>query len=757
MIDPTHPAAPTPPPTNIEDILAHQANDAMAKGADAGAVTDRLGQSIRWLRSNPDAVNQAHGAIVQGANPVAVAGRIWQTAQKAPKIPAGPGKDYSASSSASGNITLPANPSTPAAQPSFLERAKTGLSNTLDQIVHHPLDSAASLITAPLTSAYEALAAPVVGSKRAESDYLRGKGIDVPNMAGYGETITKQNTPSAESPSTQLAGGLQTTANVLAGPLAKYVTGATAPVLGPLLSRLAGSAATGATVGAAYDPNDPGVGAVTGGVVGTILHPVGAAAESGLRKIAPASINPDNALPNRASRIILKNVDPTDLMTSVAGSGGKPVSVADLGGTGAQELLATASRVPSPGRAQVLDALDQRQQDQLGRMKGDVESALGLQDKNVYDLADQLMENRRKAAAPLYEAAFANSGPIDDPTVNRILNTPAGKQAYRQALVDAANNFHELPEIHRPIQRQSSVLGADGKPVMMDDIEYVKSPDLRTLDYVKKALDRQGRWGEVVPSGGTASTDAGTARNLSRQLVTALDAKVPEYGVARQQFAGDVAMSDALEQGGKFVNTDARLTTKMLRDMSPSEQEMYRIGALDNVRQVMDKSADGADLVKRVFGNTEKRAQLQSLINDPAAFEQLQSALGIESKMNRTRNTVTGNSSTDARRLASDEFDQMAGGVSVGQHAADLVTHPVRTLVGKGVDFANRARQGIVGQTASEVTRQLSAGSDGNTAAVQAVIQRLIKSAQRKRTPFINPSLARMAGTSQANQTGGQP
>lgn len=735
---------------DFENILAHQANDAIAQGADPRQVTTRLGTAIRWLRANPSAIDQAHAALSQGADPKAVSGRIWQVAQSSSRP---------SPHDTPGNIDLRGGttPAVPVEQSGFLDRAGSAIKGTLNQLVSHPLDTIGSIVAAPVRSAVGLLDTPVVGEEVSPARANFGKGGNLLGASSYRAppkgTITAQNTPNAESLADLNAAGAQTVANIGAGKVAGAVTEAASPIVGRLAGRVLGSTATGATIGAAYDPRDPGVGAVAGGVAGTVLHPVGAVVEGGVRKLLPASIAPENATANRSTAIVLKKlgqdqVTPQDVAARVADANGKPVTIADVAGPNTRELLATASRVPSPGKQQILDAMQLRHEAQGQRISGDLESSLGMQQQDVHAIKDQLIQSRRETARPLYEKAFAGAGPIDDPTVTRILATPAGKQAYQQALVDAANNFHDLPAIHRQIQRPSSVLDANGKPLLVDDIEYTKAPDLRTLDYVKKVLDRHGRWGDVLPSGGTASTDAATARSLSYQLADALDKKVPAYRTARQQFAGDVALQDAFEGGQDFLTNDARLTAKQLREMSPGEQEMYRISVLDALRRTIDKTPDGADAVRRIFGNTERRNQLQTLIGDPTAFGRLQQSLGIESGMTRTRAAVTGNSATDARRVASEEFAADAGGNSVD--VAGAVRHPVRYAIAKAADKVNQVRQGLVGKTASAVAGKLTAGASGNSADLQAVIQQLIDATQRRRSGRL--IIPRAAGIATANQ-----
>lgn len=74
---------PTGKAKSIEQILAENANDAIAQGADVDAVNARLSQMVGHLRSNRGLSDQANQALAAGADPRKVSGRIWQMAQSA--------------------------------------------------------------------------------------------------------------------------------------------------------------------------------------------------------------------------------------------------------------------------------------------------------------------------------------------------------------------------------------------------------------------------------------------------------------------------------------------------------------------------------------------------------------------------------------------------------------------------------------------------------------------------------------------------
>lgn len=131
------------------------------------------------------------------------------------------------------------------------------------QMVEHPLETVEGLAKAPFQS-LAAATAPVIGETQAQRpwfDYGPGYNPADRQQAAPGQAITAANTKGAIAPQAQRAGMRQTVANLAAAPLAAI------PVVGP--------AVAGAVAGAAYDPEDPWVGAVLGGGLGGALHAAG--------------------------------------------------------------------------------------------------------------------------------------------------------------------------------------------------------------------------------------------------------------------------------------------------------------------------------------------------------------------------------------------------------------------------------------------------------------------------------------------------
>lgn len=163
----------------------------------------------------------------------------------------------------------PQGPNDPRYAPSLLERAIPAVAAGAEDMVRHPIKTAASLVTAPLESAAKAFNTPVEGERVSAARENRGKAGRLPGALPAGSTITKENTPGAISEREFLAAGAQTIANAALPGIAGAVEKGMARVgASKLAGATAGAGVAGATVGATYSPDDPALGAVAGFLLG---------------------------------------------------------------------------------------------------------------------------------------------------------------------------------------------------------------------------------------------------------------------------------------------------------------------------------------------------------------------------------------------------------------------------------------------------------------------------------------------------------
>lgn len=273
--------------------------------------------------------------------------------------------------------------------------------------------------------------------------------------------------------------------------------------------------------------------------------------------------------------------------------------------------------------------------------------------------------------------------------------------------------------------RQRIIASVQGGPA---EASATPALPVQAIDYMKRRLDDviEGR----MRSGKMGRTEARVLRNRLREVLSEVDEQVPEYAAARAQFAGDAAVEEAFEAGRSgsrslglkgFLQEDPRRVAKALEGMSPSEQEFYRRGALDAVREKLEKSADGRDLTKILDGNTEMRARLRLLFKDDDSYRQfVDRVLEPRKRMAGTEMFVLGGSPT--ARIQQEQGDLAAASL---EPIARVATGGVRQIGPMLLNNAFTSRmRGVTEATADALGGRLTAGAGGQ-AELTAVLQEL--------------------------------
>ncbi|HEX6939364.1 MAG TPA: hypothetical protein VF158_08125 [Longimicrobiales bacterium] len=341
----------------------------------------------------------------------------------------------------------------------------------------------------------------------------------------------------------------------------------------------------------------------------------------------------------------------------------------DVGETGGpiQRLARAAESIPSEGAERIRRTLRERAEEAPTRIKAALQREAKLTFEDAVQTADELAAKRAADAAPLYRAAYQHA--VSDDVVRGLFDDPEFQRAYRLAQRTAAQEVGarqalETAGLPVPLDLQDAEVlpklfevDADGRVTFV-----TKSIPVRALDYMKSALQ------EVIDQdiAGGRLTKRG-AMMLKRKLdafLARVDELVPEYAQARATFAGqsrimeafDAARNGSAEMGlRKFLVEDPRKIERALEKLSPSEQEFYARGALDAVRERLESSADGRDLTRVIFGNSEMRRRIRSLFQSDADFNRFRQAMMRERRMAEGERFILGGSPT--ARIQAEQAD----------------------------------------------------------------------------------------------------
>jgi hypothetical protein len=274
-----------------------------------------------------------------------------------------------------------------------------------------------------------------------------------------------------------------------------------------------------------------------------------------------------------------------------------------------------------------------------------------------------MVDALRRRADTMYKDAYA-VGEVNDPKIQTILNAPEVKGAYdtarkiAEAQASLARIRGEDPAQFALREIYTPVLDNAGR---MIELKLSHAPDVRTLDYMKRALDAK-------ISAGYASEDAATRANtavlkqIRNELRDTLKSTVPEYNQALRGYAGDMEVIDAMRRGfSDFGKMDHEQIIKMVAGMSQSEKEAFRTGvARDIYGKIMNPSGN-FNAAQRLVGSPEMQAKLQPLFDNPAEFELFRNALLRESQLYNTANRVLGGSQTGKRLQMREALEEGPG------------------------------------------------------------------------------------------------
>ena len=406
---------------------------------------------------------------------------------------------------------------------------------------------------------------------------------------------------------------------------------------------------------------------------------------------------------------------------------------------GIPSTLANTTR-PTVGLAEIVTAKSERAGDTLGdvleankgggreRVVGQARRGIGNKG-DFYQQEQDMVQNLRANANDLYDEAY-KFGTVNDPTITRVLQNPRFKTFFEEAKKIADNE-----------RLAAELRGEDPSKYVLDDIFIAdelgnialsKLPDVRTLDYIKRGMDavvNKGYKGE-----GMSSAEANSLKDLKKAMVGALDKAtevdgVSAYKVARQQYAGDAEVLDALRTGmNDFKKLDPEQVVSMMKGFSTAEKEAFKTGAVRNIyATVMDPSSN-INAAQRLIGSPEMKDRLMPLFQSKAKFDLFKAALERESQLFQQSNRIL-SGSPSARRLAGIEaFD--AGESAINAFVGNSITG---TWANSLMNMAATAttKSGISDDVAAKVAKLLSSSKPEEVAAAVKILERNAAQAQR--------------------------
>lgn len=321
-----------------------------------------------------------------------------------------------------------------------------------------------------------------------------------------------------------------------------------------------------------------------------------------------------------------------------------PETLADITGSTAQRELRGARGASAEISAEVDPMIRSRMEGQAPRIEREVERGVGVRPEQATDL-NNLVARQEREAADAYNQLRQQYQAVDVSDMRGLFNSPAFQKNYN-TVIQTMQNRAAAGQI------DEGVLGQlEGKMSYDQFMEAIRRGDtvevpFDFLERMKRRISAEARQAKVR---GDTET-AGELGDLAMSFTKRIDEKVPEYQQARNLFAGQAEIADALDEGAGFLRQPAVTVQSRLDEITDSEKRAYLTGAVGALRDSIEKASDRADLVQRLVGSPANRKRLAALMGgeDSPAFREFQDALRREARMVETRNVVTGGSQTAA-------------------------------------------------------------------------------------------------------------
>lgn len=325
---------------------------------------------------------------------------------------------------------------------------------------------------------------------------------------------------------------------------------------------------------------------------------------------------------------------------------GPEATIADVSGQAGKRLLDLLATLPGKTKDLTEQLIRGRQTGRTERIMTAADEALGTQGKGFVSSLNALEATQKAAQAP-FRAQLEGLSVRADDDLMKILNR---EPAAFKAAADLARREGELP-----IDLSKLKVG--------DDIPF------DALDTVKKALWTIAEK-EKVNFAPTAESRA--VNGIRVALTNKMDQLSPRdaggsiYKQARDAFAGPAELRSAIEAGRGSMKTDAIGIGELMKGMSASELEAFRVGALQSLRDKVGTEAGQTSLLN-MWKNTGTSDKLKEIFGND--YKKFASGIAKEAKLKELETVGRGSQSAE-RLLGAEDLSVLP---AVGQAVAGAV------------------------------------------------------------------------------------
>lgn len=339
-----------------------------------------------------------------------------------------------------------------------------------------------------------------------------------------------------------------------------------------------------------------------------------------------------------------------------------PETLVELGGQPMERAARGAHAVPGEGSAMIEEGFGRRLRGTFGRMKGHLQEFLGADDVGGYTQLKGQVEGRASRAAREYPEALAEE--VDDQSlILDFFGDEDFADAYRIAERIARKEGRALPSLDDLMSGQATL------PVS-------------ALQTMKAGLD------DAIESGfggkrKVGRREAAALRKQYNDWLSRVYEAAPKYAEVQGKYADASRLIRAFRQGSgrKLKRTDEAVRTfrqmdddeltNVLGEMTPDEQDMFKMGVYDALKQEMMGKGLNTNLARVIWGKHGSAPKFRALFGDEGTFTRFGDRMDRELRIGETPYKVLGNSQTarveaDKDDLAAEAAKGFAEGATTG-------------------------------------------------------------------------------------------
>jgi len=347
-------------------------------------------------------------------------------------------------------------------------------------------------------------------------------------------------------------------------------------------------------------------------------------------------------------------------------------SIAQAGGPSALAQLDVLASMPGQAKTLVERRIREQQTFRPERLANAADEALGTQGKGFMATLEALDAVKKSTSAPLYKKLEGVSLKIDPEL---------------QSLIQASTSAHGKAELLTQLNRQLPL-----------DISKLKAGDdvpLKVLDVVKQSLydlgeSARGEFGKATNTS-RAYDDLRVALTKKLEALSPSDKNGSIYRQALDAYAGPSQLGNAVVKGRTAMKQDDIALSDLMGNMSASELEAFRIGALQSLKDKVGTEAGQTSLLK-MWKEPATSNRLKEIFGDN--YQKFAQDVAKEARLKPLEQVGRG-SGTFSRMAGAEDLGVMPTTMAAGKAVANAATGNPMAAVGEATNVKNRIGQVI--------------------------------------------------------------